>query len=47
MNFHQGAGLVENRDGALYADVNAEDHLFAALSRQFFTFWRKLFNHQS
>lgn len=23
---HQGAGLVENRGGALNADVNAKDH---------------------
>jgi hypothetical protein len=26
VDFHQGAGLIENRDGALYADVDAEDH---------------------
>ena len=25
MNFHQGAGLIKNRDRASYADVDAED----------------------
>jgi hypothetical protein len=25
MNFHQGAGLVENRDGAGNADIDAKD----------------------
>jgi hypothetical protein len=25
---HQGAGLIENRDGALDADVDAKDHFF-------------------
>jgi hypothetical protein len=29
MNFHQGASLIDDRDGALYADVDARIISFA------------------